>query len=183
MFATRRSRVLVLLGLVALVGLLGLRRRRAGERDGVASSDVSEDVVADVGTQPDVMAEAVPAAPVAPITDDLTDETVDDTETIDDTETVAARIYEVSAPPVVEEPVAAEPVAAEPAEEASVAAEPVDERGVPSIDLGRIERDLEGVEAALRRLDEGTYWTDEITGEPIDEALLVADPVARRNVA
>lgn len=182
MFATRRSRVLVLLGLVALVGLLGLRRRRAGERDGVASSDVSEDVVADVGTQPDVVAEAMPAAPVAPITDDLTDETVDDTETIDDTETVAARIYEVSAPPVVEEPIAAEPVAAEPVEE-PVAAEPVEEHGVPSIDLGRIERDLEGVEAALRRLDEGTYWTDEITGEPIDEALLVADPVARRNVA
>lgn len=167
MFATRRSRVLVLLGLVALVGLLGLRRRRAGERDGVASSDVSEDVVADVGTQPDVVAEAMPAAPVAPITDDLTDETVDDTET------VAARIYEVSAPPVVEEPVVEE----------TVAAEPVEEHVAPSIDLGRIERDLEGVEAALRRLDEGTYWTDEITGEPIDEALLVADPVARRNVA
>lgn len=167
MFATRRSRVLVLLGLVALVGLLGLRRRRAGERDGVASSDVSEDVVADVGTQPDVVAEAVPAAPVVPITDDLTDETVDDTET------VAARIYEVSAPPVVEEPVVEE----------TVAAEPVEEHVAPSIDLGRIERDLEGVEAALRRLDEGTYWTDEITGEPIDEALLVADPVARRNVA
>jgi hypothetical protein len=49
------------------------------------------------------------------------------------------------------------------------------------LDLTQIERDLAGVEAALRRLDEGTYWTDEVTGEPIDELVLAADPVARRN--
>lgn len=49
------------------------------------------------------------------------------------------------------------------------------------IDLERIERDLEGVEAALARLDDGTYWTDEVTGAPLSDALLDADPVARRN--
>jgi RNA polymerase-binding transcription factor DksA len=49
------------------------------------------------------------------------------------------------------------------------------------LDLARIEHDLAGVEAALRRLDDGTYWTDEVTGDPLDEALLLADPVARRN--
>ena len=51
----------------------------------------------------------------------------------------------------------------------------------PPIDLDRIDRDLAGVEAALARLDDGTYWTDEITGEALDDELLAADPVARRN--
>jgi len=49
------------------------------------------------------------------------------------------------------------------------------------IDLDRIDRDLVGVEAALSRLDDGTYWTDEITGEALDAQLLADDPVARRN--
>lgn len=48
------------------------------------------------------------------------------------------------------------------------------------IDLDRIGRDLDGVEAALRRLDEGTYWTDEATGADLPDELLAADPVARR---
>jgi RNA polymerase-binding transcription factor DksA len=48
------------------------------------------------------------------------------------------------------------------------------------LDLDVIERDLAGVETALQRLDAGTYWTDEVTGAPIDDALLVADPTARR---
>ena len=47
-------------------------------------------------------------------------------------------------------------------------------------DLDRIERDLAGVETALERLDAGTYWSDEVTGEPIPEDVLVVDPVARR---
>lgn len=47
-------------------------------------------------------------------------------------------------------------------------------------DLARIERDLAGVEAALRRLDDGSYWTDEVTGGPIPDDVLAADPVARR---
>jgi RNA polymerase-binding transcription factor DksA len=49
-------------------------------------------------------------------------------------------------------------------------------------DLDRIERDLAGVEAALERLDAGTYWTDEVTGEQIPDAVLISDPVARRAV-
>jgi len=47
-------------------------------------------------------------------------------------------------------------------------------------DLDRIGRDLAGVEAALQRLDAGTYWTDEVSGEPIPDEVLIADPVARR---
>ena len=50
----------------------------------------------------------------------------------------------------------------------------------PSLDLERIERDLAGVEAALVRLDEGTYWTDEVTGQPIPDDVLATDPVTRR---
>jgi RNA polymerase-binding transcription factor DksA len=51
-----------------------------------------------------------------------------------------------------------------------------------AVDLDRVQRDLEGVEAALARLDAGTYWTDEITGAPLGDDLLAADPVARRVV-
>ncbi len=53
--------------------------------------------------------------------------------------------------------------------------------GAPAVvDLTRIERDLEGVEAALRRLDDGSYWTDEVSGAPIPDDVLATDPVARR---
>jgi RNA polymerase-binding transcription factor DksA len=52
----------------------------------------------------------------------------------------------------------------------------------PNADLDRIGRDLAGVEAALARLDDGTYWTDEVTGEQIPDAVLISDPVARRAV-
>ena len=48
------------------------------------------------------------------------------------------------------------------------------------IDLDAVERDLAAVEVALERLDEGTYWTDEVTGEPIPEHVLADDPTARR---
>ena len=48
------------------------------------------------------------------------------------------------------------------------------------LDLELIERDLSGVDVALRRLDEGTYWTDEVTGETIPDTVLADDPVARR---
>ena len=48
------------------------------------------------------------------------------------------------------------------------------------IDLDAVERDLAAVEVALERLSEGTYWTDEVTGEPIPEHVLAADPTARR---
>lgn len=66
-----------------------------------------------------------------------------------------------------------EPALAEPAGvDGSSAGEP--------LDLEHIERDLAGVEAALDRLDDGTYWTDEVTGQPIPDDVLAGDPVARR---
>lgn len=43
-----------------------------------------------------------------------------------------------------------------------------------------IEADLAAVEVALARLDAGTYWTDEVTGQPLPEELLQANPAARR---
>jgi RNA polymerase-binding transcription factor DksA len=49
-----------------------------------------------------------------------------------------------------------------------------------TVDLGAIERDLEAVEAALPRLDDGTYWVDEITGGVIPDGVLAENPVARR---
>lgn len=48
--------------------------------------------------------------------------------------------------------------------------------------LESLEAELAELEAALRRLDDGTYGVDEITGEPIDPARLQALPTARRNV-
>jgi len=50
----------------------------------------------------------------------------------------------------------------------------------PEVDFDVIERDLAAVETALQRLSDGTYWTDEVTGEPIAEHVLAADPAARR---
>jgi RNA polymerase-binding transcription factor DksA len=67
------------------------------------------------------------------------------------------------------------------ASEARVEREPELEPAAPALDLEQITRDLEGVAMALTRLDDGTYWTDEVTGEPLAEELLAADPVARRN--
>jgi RNA polymerase-binding transcription factor DksA len=48
-----------------------------------------------------------------------------------------------------------------------------------AIDLDAIEADLRDVEVALNRLADGTYWTDEITGQPIPDDVLVRDPTAR----
>jgi RNA polymerase-binding transcription factor DksA len=48
------------------------------------------------------------------------------------------------------------------------------------LDLDAVERDLHGVEIALERLDDGTYWTDEIDGRPIPDDVLERDPIARR---
>ncbi len=47
------------------------------------------------------------------------------------------------------------------------------------VDLDGIERDLDDVQAALDRLNDGTYWTDEVTGESIPDDVLEADPTAR----
>jgi RNA polymerase-binding transcription factor DksA len=50
----------------------------------------------------------------------------------------------------------------------------------PDVDLDGVEQDLAAVERALDRLSDGTYWTDEVTGEPIPERVLADDPTARR---
>ena len=49
-----------------------------------------------------------------------------------------------------------------------------------SIDLDRIEADLADVDVALQRLEDGTYWTCEITGAPIDDVALAENPTTRR---
>ena len=56
---------------------------------------------------------------------------------------------------------------------------PTPVHGTP-IDLDRVESDLAGVETALARLDDGTYWTCEVTGAEIPDATLAANPTARR---
>ncbi len=48
--------------------------------------------------------------------------------------------------------------------------------------LESLESELAEIEAALRRIDEGTYGLDEVTGEPIDPKRLEAVPTARTNV-
>jgi RNA polymerase-binding transcription factor DksA len=48
--------------------------------------------------------------------------------------------------------------------------------------LEQLEAELAELEAALARVDDGTYGLDEVTGEPIDPARLDALPTARRNV-
>ena len=48
--------------------------------------------------------------------------------------------------------------------------------------LEQLENDLAEIEAALQRLDEGSYGIDEVTGEPIAPERLEAYPIARTNV-
>ena len=51
--------------------------------------------------------------------------------------------------------------------------------------LGAIEdlqSQIEEVELALRRVDDGSYGIDDVTGEPIDPVRLEAEPTARINV-
>jgi RNA polymerase-binding transcription factor DksA len=43
-----------------------------------------------------------------------------------------------------------------------------------------IERDLADVELALARLDDGTYWTDQVTGAELPAEWLAANPTMRR---
>ena len=50
-------------------------------------------------------------------------------------------------------------------------------------DLDRIETDLADVEVALARLEAGTYWTCEVTGQTLDDDVLAANPTARRSTA
>ena len=46
--------------------------------------------------------------------------------------------------------------------------------------LNRIEQDLADVEVALARLDAGTYWTCEVTGQTIPDERLALKPTARQ---
>lgn len=48
------------------------------------------------------------------------------------------------------------------------------------LDLNKIEADLVDVDAALERLEAGTYFTDEVTGQQLAEELLTNNPIARR---
>ncbi len=63
---------------------------------------------------------------------------------------------------------------------ANPVANPVAGDAVDDVDLDAVERDLDQVEAALARLDDGTYWTDEVTGEPIPDDALAENPTTRR---
>ena len=48
-----------------------------------------------------------------------------------------------------------------------------------AVDLDTIEQDLADVETALARLEAGTYWTCETTGQELPNELLAAQPTAR----
>jgi len=48
--------------------------------------------------------------------------------------------------------------------------------------LEQLEGELAEIQAALRRIDEGTYGIDEVTGETIPAERLEAVPAARTNV-
>jgi RNA polymerase-binding transcription factor DksA len=48
--------------------------------------------------------------------------------------------------------------------------------------LEQLEDELAELQAALARIDAGTYGVDEVTGEPIDPVRLEALPTARTNV-
>ncbi len=76
------------------------------------------------------------------------------------------------AAPQLAAPVAAHPISASPVEAAQVT--------VARLDLDQIEADLADVEIALARLDSGEYWRDEVTGQPLHDALLAQRPTARR---
>ncbi len=51
---------------------------------------------------------------------------------------------------------------------------------IPNLD--EIEQDLADVETALARLEAGTYWTDEVTGQQLPDEVLAQHPTARRAV-
>lgn len=57
-----------------------------------------------------------------------------------------------------------------------------DETGTPSndLDIDQIAAELDNVATALTRLSDGTYWTDEVTGEELPDEVLAADPTRRR---
>ena len=52
------------------------------------------------------------------------------------------------------------------------------EPGTPEATIDEVDRLLDGVEAALTRLDEGTYGACHQCGRPIDDARLAEQPTA-----
>jgi RNA polymerase-binding transcription factor DksA len=48
--------------------------------------------------------------------------------------------------------------------------------------LDSLEAELAEIEAAIERIENGTYGIDEVTGQPIDPSRLDAVPAARTNV-
>ena len=50
----------------------------------------------------------------------------------------------------------------------------------PGPNLDHIAQELTDVENALERLEDGSYFTDEITGAPLSDELLASRPTARR---
>ena len=63
--------------------------------------------------------------------------------------------------------------------DSAVDTEPSTEPDTEPIDLDRVERDLDDVQAALVRLNDGHYWTDEVTGEALPNDFLADNPTAR----
>jgi RNA polymerase-binding transcription factor DksA len=57
---------------------------------------------------------------------------------------------------------------------------PVPDETTDLLDADQVARDLDGVELALARLDAGTYWTCEASGQPLPDHVLASDPTARR---
>ncbi len=53
------------------------------------------------------------------------------------------------------------------------------ELGENKVLYDQLRRDLDDIEAALRRMDEGTYGQCEVCGEPIGEARLEVMPATR----
>ncbi len=49
--------------------------------------------------------------------------------------------------------------------------------------LEQLENELAELQAALERVDAGTYGVDEVTGDPIDPERLDAFPTARTNIS
>lgn len=49
--------------------------------------------------------------------------------------------------------------------------------------LEQLENELAELQAALERVDAGTYGVDEVTGDPIDPERLDAFPIARTNIS
>jgi len=52
----------------------------------------------------------------------------------------------------------------------------------PDPDLDAVAADLADAEQALDRLGDGSYWTDEVTGEALSDETLAEHPTARRAV-